>query len=195
MKRPGVFLGATFGVIAVMIWLLATGGGNSGVGSSGKDEVRDVELTNGPNPPRDVAFVDLRSASVLIDGDEIVFEANVEGEIPGHLGRGNATWRWEIEEQSTVTWIVQANVNVEQSASILSTQVDFSGSTIAGDFPGELNMDEDTVQIVVQRDELDDFPETFEWVLLTEVDGDRAVTKSSLGSDRLPDGGSLEASS
>ena len=197
MKRGSVVaLGVVVGVVAVLIWVLVTGGGGSGsVSSSANDEERDVELTNGPTPPKDVSFVDIRSSSVSVAGENVVFEVKLAGEIPNKLGKGNATWRWDIEEEATVTWIVQASVNVEKTASILATQVDFSGSSIAGDLPGEFTIEGDTVRIVLERDRLDDFPTSFSWALRSEVDGDLAVTESSLGSDRLPDDGSLEAAS
>ena len=189
--RPLIVL-AVIAVVALgVIWLLVSGGAEP----SSDDEVGDVRVSKGSNPPDETELADLSGATVTFEDGAFVFEATTGAEPPDSFENESLTWRWELQEQGNVTWIVTANVNIEATASLVATQFDYTTSTITGDLPGSIEIDGSTVRVTIRQEEVQDFPGAFSWSLTTSLDGDRGQTKSAVAKDRVPDQGLLDASS
>lgn len=177
---------------AGVIWLLSGGGGTSG---TSKDPSGDVAVSKGPKPPKGRRLVDLRKGAITVEGGTAMFEASVHAIIPESMKDEAVTFRWEVIENGQVTWIVSANVDVSRTASVLATQRDYRGSTIDGSLPGELLVRNERVFVTLETESLEGFPQSFDWTLQTELDGDRATSPSALATDRIPDSGSLRVGS
>lgn len=178
-------------VIAFGIWLLVSGGSSSGTSSD--DPAGDVAVGKGRRPPSDLAPADLTGGGAGIDGSELTLTAEVDGEVPGELKDGALSYRWEIFENGNNTWIVTAGVDVGVTASMLATQFDYESSTIDETLPGDVRIDGSTVTVTVDTGDLDDFPSDFQWSLQTSLDGVRTETGSAVATDRMPDGGTVDA--
>jgi hypothetical protein len=191
-SRSLLVLGIIVVLGAGVAWLLS-GAGNSG--GSSEDGTGDVTITKGAKPPRDHKLADLTGGSVVPGDDGMTFEASVDTSIPGSLENGAMTFRWELTERGQITWIVSASIDVERTASIVATQFDYRSSTIDRSLPGELQVDGGTVTLTLRTEELERFPTSFDWVLKTELDGDRGRSPSAVAEDVVPNDGSLHVGS
>lgn len=178
-------------IVAGTIWLLASGGAEP----STEDPAGDVRVSRGDRAPGETDVADVLDAGARIEDGRAVFEARVADDVPGSLRSGAMSWKWEVLEDGVVTWIVSANVDVERTASLIATQFDHSSSTIAGTLPGRLEAEGDTVRVTLELEELERFPDAFDWTLRTTLDGDRNKATSAVAEDRVPDEGSLGSAS
>lgn len=186
MNTRGVIaLGAVVLLAAAVIALLSTGGPNA----TGSDSNGDVRVGKGRKPPKEVRIADIVNASVIKEGDEIVFQAELDGDVPDELDEGLLSYRWNVEEDGRDTWLVTADVTIETHASLVAQQFDYSATTIDQSLPGAVEIDGDVVAVRVDVSELKDFPASFDWSLETVLDGDRSNTASAEATDRVPDEG------
>lgn len=186
MNTRGVIaLGAVVLLAAAVIALLSTGGPNA----TGSDSNGDVRVGKGRKPPKEVRVADIVNASVIKEGDEIVFQAELDGDVPDELDEGLLSYRWNVEEDGRDTWLVTADVTIETHASLVAQQFDYSATTIDQSLPGAVEIDGDVVAVTIDVSELKDFPASFDWSLETVLDGDRANTASAEATDRVPDEG------
>ena len=179
-------------VVAAIVWLLS---GSGGSGGSTSDPRGDVVVTKGPKRPADIKLADLTRGSVVLEGGAAEFEATVDQNVPDALDGEAIAFRWEITENGQVTWIVSASVDVERTASVLATQVDYRSSTIDQSLPGDLVVEDGTVTVTLETDGLEGFPSAFDWTLQTELDGDRTRSPSAVAKDSVPNEGSLRVGS
>jgi hypothetical protein len=185
-------LGVIVLVAVAAVWLLS-GAGNSG--GSTTDPKGDVDVTKGSKPPSDFKLADLTEGSIVLEDDSAVFEATVDQNVPDALAGEAIAFRWEITENGQVTWIVSASVDVERTASVVATQVDYRSSTIDDSLPGDLVVEGGTVTVTLETDGLEGFPSAFDWTLQTELDGDRTRSPSAVATDSVPNEGSLRVGS
>ena len=178
-------------VVGVTVWLLVSGGTTP----SADDPAGDVVVSRGPKPPTSIELADLTRASAEIEERRAIFEATSGADIPTSLDNESITWRWEVEEDGQVTWIVSASVNVERTASLVATQFDHSSFTEDGSLPGHLDVEGNLVRVTLELEELQEFPEEFTWTMTTTLDGDRVIARSAVAEDRVPDEGSLDSGS
>ena len=178
-------------VVVVMVILLASGGGDAE--SGGADTAGDVVVGSGPRAPLAPMAADIKEASIDVDGSELSFAVVMEEEVPD-LNGGSLEWRWEIREGGVQTWILTGNLALEPTAHLIATQKDYRSSTIYDSLPGDLSIDGKVVTVTLDVGEIEDFPETFQWTLLTTLDASRGVARSATAEDRAPDEGSFEFS-
>lgn len=190
--RSLLVLGVIVLVAVAAVWLLS-GAGNSG--GSTTDPTGDVVVTKGPKRPADIKLADLTKGSIVLEDGSAVFEATVDAAVPGSLDVEAIAFRWEVTENGQVTWIVSASVDVERTASVVATQVDYRSSTIDESLPGDLVVEDGTVTVTLETDGLEDFPSAFDWTLQTELDGDRTRSPSAVAKDLVPNEGSLRVGS
>lgn len=190
--RSLLVLGVIVLVVVAAVWLLS-GAGDSG--GSTTDAKGDVEVTKGSKPPSDNKLADLTEGSIVLDGDSAVFEATVDQNVPDALDGEAIAFRWEITENGQVTWIVSASVDVERTASVVATQVDYRSTTIDDSLPGDLVVEDGTVTVTLETGGLEGFPSAFDWTLQTELDGDRTRSPSAVATDSIPNEGSLRVGS
>ena len=189
MNRRGTLLGlvVVVGVIALLVLLLATGGS-----PSGGDETGDVQVGAGPHAPRDVGIADIEGTSTRRDGDDLTFSATANHTVPHQISNGSLEYRWEIQENGTVTWILSVGINVDANVSLLATQQDYSSTSIDDSFPGKLTIKGVRVVVVLDASKLKNWPDEFEFDLQTTLDANRADTNSGLARDRAPDDGTIK---
>lgn len=190
--RSLLVLGVMVLVAAAAMWLLS-GAGDSGGSTS--DPKGDVVFTKGPKRPADVKLADLTRGSIVLEDGAAVFEATVDQNVPDALDGEAIAFRWEIIENGQVTWIVSASVDVERTASVVATQIDYRSSTIDESLPGDLVVEGGTVTVTLETDGLEGFPSAFDWKLQTELDGDRTRSPSAVANDSVPNEGSLRVGS
>lgn len=190
--RSLVVLGVIVLVALAAVWLLS-GAGDSGGSTS--DPKGDVVVTKGPKRPADIKLADLTEGSIVLEDGSAVFEATVDQNVPDALDGEAIAFRWEITENGQVTWIVSASVDVERTASVVATQVDYRSSTIDQSLPGDLVVEGGTVTVTLETDGLEGFPSAFDWTLQTELDGDRVRSPSAVAKDSVPNEGSLRVGS
>lgn len=175
-------------VLAVIIVLLVTGG--PPVEELAKDPSGDVTLSDGPAAPPDRSLADVRSAQVYLKASQIVFEAEMAAPIPRSLKNETMSWRWEILEGGSETWIVSANISVKEPiASILGTQSGYGASTNDETLPGGIDSTGNRLFVRLNPTEIDGFPSEFTWRLTTSLDGDRGDAGSAVASDSAPESG------
>ena len=174
--------------IAAAIVLLLTGGG----ASAGADDAQgDVRLSKGTGKPEKLALADIRSATAARDGSDLVLEVEMDDSLPGELQKEALSWRWEIYESGQMTWLVSATVDLEPNVSVLATQTDYQASSAGDSLPGDIELSGSTVIVRLHSDEIDGFPDSFDWLVKFSLDGDRIETSSAVASDRAPDDGYL----
>ena len=186
MNRRGLVIGLVLvgAVIAVLVFLLATGGVRTG-----NDETGDVSIEDKRHAPRDVGIADVVDTSVDREGDEVRFTATANHTVPRQISNGSLEYRWEIEEGGNVTWILTVAINVDDNASLLATQEDYSSTTIDKSFPGSLEIKGANVAVGFDVTKVDGWPDQFEFHLETTLDANRNDTKSGLAHDRAPNEG------
>lgn len=186
-KRLFVIFAVVGAAIASIVVLLVTG--EAEPVRTFEDPAGDAQVEAGDNAPADTTLADIRSAEVRSDGDEIVFEAKLGGEIPNRLPDAAFNLRWEVYEEGDSTFLVTANLDVGPNASILGEQNGYGASTLDEGLPGSLEVTGDTIAIRLRAGEVPDFPQEFGWVLLTSLDGDQGDPQSARAEDRAPDSG------
>ena len=191
-SRSLLVLGILAVAAAAIAWLLSGAGGSGG---STTDEKGDVVVTKGAKRPSDTKLADLTEGSVALEDGSAVFEATVNSQVPDALDGEAIAFRWEVIENGQVTWIVSASVDVERTASVVATQVDYRSSTIDDSLPGDLVVEDGTVTVTLETEGLDGFPSSFDWTLRTELDGDRTRSPSAIAKDSVPNEGSLRVGS
>lgn len=177
-------------IVALVIFLVSGGGPRE---SGGDDNEGDVLIEDGPQVPTQPDAADIQEASVAVAGDELKFTAVMASDVPT-LDEGSLEWRWELEEGGIQTWILTANVALEPTAHLIATQKDYSSSTIDDTLPGDIAIDGSLVTVTLRVDDIDGFPGTFQWTLLTTLDASRGVARSATAHDRAPDEGAYEFS-
>lgn len=187
-RQLAVVAGVVAVVLAVIIVLLVTGGPPAE--ELAKDSEGDVTLSEGPAAPADQTPADVRSARVYLEASQIVFEAEMAAPILETLKNQTMSWRWEILEGGTETWIVSANISVGAPvASVLGTQSGYGASTNDDTLPGGIDSTGNRLYIRLNAPEIDGFPSQFTWRLTTSLDGDRGNAKSAVASDTAPESG------
>lgn len=175
-------------VLAVIIVLLVTGGPPSE--DLAQDQAGDVTVSEGPAPPKEHSLADVRLARVYPEDGWVVFEAEMPVDIPKSLKNETLSWRWEILEGGTETWLVSASISVGSPiARVLSTQTGYGASTNDDTLPGEIERSGKTLFVRLQAGEIKDFPKGFTWRLETSLDGDRRDAKSAVAADTAPESG------
>ena len=172
-------------VLAVIIVLLVTGGATPV--DSTEDASGDVVVSEGENPPEDVELADIVDASVAEEGGQIVLEATMAAAIPEDLGSLGMDWKWEIFEGGAVEWIVSANLDVGQNATVFNPESGNTFSTIDDRLPGELTIEGSTIRVALDPGEIEGFPSDFTWKLTTKLDGAKGEAGSATADDFAPD--------
>lgn len=183
-------LGVALGIVAlivVVVVVLATGGGPSGTGP--EDAPADVQVEAGPDAPSDITPADIAEARVTVEGDELVFVAEMATAIPERIAGGSLEFRWDVIEGGDDTWIVSAAVNGRPAAALTSPDSGYGSSTIDGTMPGTIEVDGTTLTIRFDRTKVEGFPRDFEWRLATTLDAKRTDPQSGVAHDRAPDSG------
>lgn len=170
-------------LIVVVAVILATGGG----GVSPTDPEGDP-VVEGEGAPRDPSAVDIAASSVTVEGDEVVFVAEMFKPLENGP-RDRLDFRWDVSEAGTNTWMVSAEVNGRAVASLTSLQGTYGSSTIDGTMPGSVSVEGDVLTIRVRASEVPEFPRTFDWILTTTLDADPRDPASGVARDTAPDGG------
>ena len=174
-------------VLAAIIVLLVTGGATPE--GSTEDASGDVVVSEGDSPPEDVELADIVDAQVTEEGDQIVFEATMATEVPDDLGTNGMDWKWEVFEGGAVTWIVSANLDVGENATVFSPESGTTFSTIDDGLPGELSIEGPTIRLALETAEIEGFPTDFTWKLTTKLDGAKGEAGSATADDFAPDRG------
>ena len=190
MKLTAIAFTAVVLVVAISIVLLVTGGGPTDPRAD--DPTGDVVVGEGKNPPKDVSVVDIDLAEVSHKGSDIIFEAAMATEIPKKLPAQAMTWRWEVHESGQMTWIVSANVDLGPNVSIVATERNYASSTVDETLPGEITLEGTKLVVRLSAAEIEGFPQTFDWLLKTSLDGSRIDAKSAVAEDLAPDGGTIQ---
>jgi hypothetical protein len=187
-KQLAIVAGAVAAVLGIIILLLITGGPPAG--ELAKDPTGDVVVSEGETRPSTTALADIRSARVYLEASQIVFEVQADHEIPKNLKDETMSWRWEILEGGSETWIVSANISVGRPiASITAAQRNYGASTIDDTLPGIIDWTGDKLFVRLNAPEIEGFPTDFTWRLESSLDGDRADPGSAVASDTAPDSG------
>jgi hypothetical protein len=191
--RVALGIGIVVALVAGIIILLASGGpvapGDGAAPAPATEPRGDVVVGEGPEAPQETDLADVVEASVRRRGSNYVFRAEMAARIPQRVKGGGMSWRWDIYEAGVGTWILSANLDIGPTASLTSTQTNFGASTFDDTLPGHLRIAGDTISIRLRPDELDDWPDDFEWVLGTMLDGAQGNPRSALATDTTPDEG------
>lgn len=174
------------GIIAVIVLLLVTGGDPL---AATADQVGDAVVGEGDKPPADPGLADIKTTSVRREGNgDLVFEATMAQQIPSE-GEEVLSFRWDVSENGTDTWMVTANFDNGPVAAVSALQSDYGASTIDSTLPGSIALTGDTVTITLQAADIDGFPGTFAWKVTSTLDADRADPASATATDTAPDSG------
>jgi hypothetical protein len=192
-RRVAIGVGLVVLLVAGTIYLLASGGPVDSDGSpptdTAEDPPNDQVVGEGPEPPAETALADIVEADVLRRGSTIVFRARMSADIPQRVKGGGMSWRWDIYEGPTGTWILSANLDVGPNASLTSTQTSYGTGTFDDTLPGKLSIEGDTISVTLRPDKVKGFPDDFEWSLGTMLDGAQGNPRSALATDSAPDDG------
>lgn len=187
-KQLGIVSAIVAVVLAAIVVLLVTG--EAPRGQEAEDASGDVEVSEGEAAPSETGLADITAARVHEAGSQIVFEATMAAPIPKSLKDQTMEWRWEVSEGGTLTWLVTANVSVDEPvASVTAQQGGYGSSTIDGLLPGGIDYDGNTIRVRLDQPEIPDFPSQFTWHLKTTLDGDRADPASATAGDEAPPSG------
>ena len=176
-------------VVGAVVLLLATG--RPTPDGEKEDLASDVKIGRGPLPPRNVDTADILEIDARSEDGIVTLEAKVGISLARPVPEQSATWRWEVYEDGEMTWIVSANVDLGPHVSVIETQGDYSAATNDRSLPGKVSTAGDTITIRLRASEIEGFPEVFDIVLKTSLDGIRTEAKSALATDRAPDKGFL----
>jgi hypothetical protein len=195
--RVAVVIGAVIVVIGGIVLLLASGDPSGDLGSPSEfaDASGDVDVAEGPEPPPETELADIVDADVRTSGASVVFRAEMARDIPQRVKGGSMSWRWDIYEGDTGTWILSANLDTGPTAFLTSTQTNYGSSTFDDTLPGRLELDGNTLTITLRPDEVKRWPDDFQWTLGTELDGAQGNPRSALAKDAVPDQGRGELES
>lgn len=185
--RVAIALGVLLAVIVGTVILLNSGAPEAP--SAFEDERDDVEVAEGPEPPSETELADIVDADVRRSGSSLVFRAQMSTDIPQRVKGGGMTWRWDIYEGETGTWILSANLDVGPAAFLTSTQSGYGSGTFDDSLPGKLSLEGDTITITLRPDEVEDWPDDFQWTLGTTLDGAQGNPRSALATDTSPNSG------
>ena len=174
-------------VLAAIIVLLVTGG--TVPENSTEDATGDVVVSEGESPPENTELADIVDARVTDEGGQLVFEATMAAPIPEDLGTQGLDWKWELYEGGATSWIVSANLDVGENATVFSPESGTTFSTIDDGLPGELTLESDTIRIALDTAEIENFPTEFTWKLTTKLDGAKGEAGSATADDFAPDRG------
>ena len=187
-RQLGIVSAIVAVVLAGIVVLLITG--EAPPGHEAKDPSGDVEVSEGEGAPGETGLADITEAKVHEVGSQIVFEATMAAPIPKTIKGGTMEWRWEVSEGGNLTWLVTANVSVDEPvASVTAQQGGYGSSTIDGLLPGGIDYDGNTIRVRLNQPEIPDFPTQFTWHLKTTLDGDRADPASATAGDEAPPSG------
>jgi hypothetical protein len=174
------------GIIAVIVLLLVTGGDPL---AATADQVGDAIVGEGDKPPADPGLADIKTTSVRREGNgDLVFEATMAQQIPSE-GEEVLSFRWDVSENGTDTWMVTANFDNGPVAAVSALQSDYGASTIDSTLPGSIALTGDTVTITLEATDIEGFPSTFAWTVTSTLDADRAGPASATATDTAPDSG------
>lgn len=186
-KQLAIVAGVVAVILAVIIVLLVTGGPPEE--ELAQDGIGDVVLSDGPAPPKDQSLADVRSARVYFEASQIVFEAEMASPIPKSV-KGSMSWRWEILEGGSETWIVSANLTLGPTATVIQQGGEqYGAGTIDDTLPGGIDVTGNRLFVRLNGPEIKDFPTVFTWRLETSLDGDRGDVSSAVASDTAPQSG------
>jgi hypothetical protein len=185
--RALALIGGVVAVIAAAVVLLVSGGAEPP--SNFDDPTGDVSVAEGSKPPDDTALADIVKADVVRDGDDLVFQATMNADVPQRVKGGAMSWRWDVFVNGTSEWIVSANLDIGPNASLTSTQTNYGSSTFDKTLPGDLDIDGRTLTVTFRPGEVDGFPDDFTWSLGTSLDGAQGDAESALATDTAPDQG------
>jgi hypothetical protein len=192
-KRVAIVLGVVVALIAGVVILLASGGPVDSDGApepgAAAEASGDVVVAEGPEPPSETELADIVEADVRKNGQSYVFRARMADRIPPRVKGGGMSWRWDIYEAGAGTWILSSNLDIGPVTSLTSTQSNYGSSTFDDSFPGTMSVEGTLLKITVRPKDLEDWPENFEWVLGTMLDGAQGNPRSALATDTAPDEG------
>lgn len=189
-SRAPLVLGTIAVIAAVLIVVLISGGGGGGSDPSGDLRVVEGEQPRGAaDLPVAASIADIVEADVRRDGDELVFTATSASSIPQELERSSLEFRFDVSEDDRNTWIVSATVNVTVTAAAVSQVTAYGSSTIDGTLPGSVEVSDETLTIRLEVSRIEDFPDSFEWALSTNLTAFRDLAGSTRVEDRFPDEG------
>lgn len=192
-KRVAIGVALVIALVAGTIVLLASGGpvepGDTPVSAPDAESQGDVVVAEGPAPPTDTALADVLEADVRRRGDSLVFRARMATDIPQRVKGGGMSWRWDVYEGGAGTWILSANLDIGPNATLTSTQSNYGSGTFDDTLPGKLSIEGDTLSITLTPTKLEDWPDDFEWVLGTSLDGAQGNPHSALATDTSPNEG------
>lgn len=138
--------------------------------------------------PLVASIADLNSADVVAEEDALVFGATVAAPVPQPLKTSALEFRWDISGEDGASWTLSVAVAKESHASLFS-QGGYGSGTVDGTFPGELNINDRTIDVRLEAAGVEDFPEAFEWSVSTTLRAFRNETDSPRVEDRYPDKG------
>ena len=186
MSRTAVVALAIVGTIAVIVVVLASGGGPQGGPADATDDVRVEE---GAGAPADPGPADIAEATVKKIGGEIVFMAVMANDVPGRGSSETLSFRWDLTEDGRETWLVTADLGGRPTAAITSHTSNFGASTIDDTLPGSIEVEGRTVTVSIDAGAVERFPTDFGWILTSTLDADRADPASAVATDTAPDPG------
>lgn len=186
-RRLAIVAAVVAAAVAAIVVLLVTG--EAEPVRTFEDRAGDPTFEEGENAPTDVTLADIRAAEVRSEDGEVVFEAKLAGPIPNKVPDGALDLRWEVYEDGDSTFLITANLDVGPVASIIGERNDYGASTLGETLPGTLTIEDDTLTIRLDTEEIPDFPSEFGWLLHTSLDGDQGDPESARAEDRAPDDG------
>ncbi|MFN2388322.1 MAG: hypothetical protein ABR575_01755 [Actinomycetota bacterium] len=186
-KQLAMVFGLVVVAIAILVFVLATEGGNPLYRAD--DPSGDVELGAGPSPPAARSLADIVDAHVAQRGDEIAFVVDLATDVPNRIKDGELEVRWDLSQGGRPLWQVSATVGGGASASVLSYEKNFTVGTFDHSMPGGVELEGGRVVIRLDPAEIDGFPTEFNWEVSTALDGARGVPGSARAEDRAPDVG------
>jgi hypothetical protein len=181
-------------VVAAILLVLNLGGTDVPTEARG-----DITYIEGDTPRRQqtqeaqlvASIADLTSAQVINEGDEIVFTAEVAAPIPQPLRTSALELRWDLTGDDDSSWTVSAMVEREALAAVY-TASGYGAGTIDDTLPGSVEVNDKGVTVRLRTDEIEDFPEAFEWSLASTLRAFKNEVDSPRVEDRYPDEGSAD---
>jgi hypothetical protein len=168
-------------VIAGYIVLLNTGGVARAPRALG-DAAGDAKFEGGEN----VAQADVRFAGVYRAGGWIELRVRMASEPPQSLEGETLEWRWTLSSGGD-EWIVSVTVEESMRATLLPPRSGPGFSTLDGSFPGEVDVDGDSIVVSIRPDLLQGWPARLSWSLTTTHR--TTVGETPPAHDQVPDAG------